>query len=48
MALTAFGFNPTGFVPALKTSNFSPAKWRSRPSAIWLLAELPVHRIKTL
>ncbi len=25
MALTAFGFNPTGLVPALKTSKFSPA-----------------------
>ena len=35
-------------VPAPVTSKRSPAKWRSRPSAIWERAELWVHRIRTL
>src|SRR5438477_9283247 len=30
-------------VPAEFASNRSPPKWRSRPSAIWLRAELCVH-----
>src|SRR5688572_7008951 len=42
------GWRPLGSVPALKTSKRSPARLRSRPSAIWLLAELPVQRNRTL
>src|SRR6516164_1261952 len=36
-----------GRVPALCTSKRSPAACRSKPSAIWLRAELPVQRINT-
>src|SRR6185295_2426964 len=43
----ASGRTLPGFVPALKTSKRCPASWRSSPSAIWLRAEFPVHRIKT-
>src|SRR5919199_415710 len=35
-------------VPALCASKRSPARWRSSPSAIWLLAELWVQRNRTL
>jgi hypothetical protein len=35
-------------VPALTTSKRSPARWRSRPSAICERAELWVHRNRTL
>ncbi len=37
-----------GSMPALSTSKFAPASWRSSPSAIWLRAELQVQRIRTL
>src|SRR5689334_14547508 len=37
-----------GLVPALSTSNWSPASCRKSPSAIWLRAEFPVQRISTL
>src|SRR5437867_3278677 len=42
------GCSPFGFVPALTTSNLLPARFRNKPSAIWLRAELPVHRNSTL
>jgi hypothetical protein len=35
-------------VPALIASKRSPARCLSRPSAIWLLAELWVHKNRTL
>jgi hypothetical protein len=38
---------PFGSVPALYTSNRFPACRRSSASAIWLRAELPVHRNST-
>jgi hypothetical protein len=38
------GSHGPGFVPADITSKRSPAIDRSSPSAIWLRAELPVHR----
>src|SRR5438094_5511433 len=42
------GCSPFGFVPALTTSNLLSARFRNKPSAIWLRAELPVHRNSTL
>ena len=48
MTAIASGRTMPGFVPALSTSNRSPASWRNSPSAIWLRAELPVQRISTL
>src|SRR5262245_22437257 len=47
MTSTLRGCRPFGWVPALKTSKCSPAMCRNNPSAIWLLAELPVHKNKT-
>src|SRR5215469_6013251 len=44
---TANGFNCFGSTPALRGSNSSPATCRRYPSAIWLLAELPVQRNST-
>src|ERR1035441_6847561 len=48
-AMTAMASGRTweGLVPAEKTSKRSPASWRSRPSAIWERAELPVQRMRT-
>ena len=43
----ACGRTKLGCRPALKTSKRSPASWRSRPSAIWLRATLPVQTIST-
>src|SRR5215203_3968943 len=48
IALMASGLTRVASVPALMASNRSPARWRSRASAIWLLAELWVHRNRTL
>ena len=49
MASIANGFTrAAGSVPALKVSTWRPAFARSRPSAIWLRAELPVQRNKTI
>src|SRR5271168_5292404 len=48
IASTASGFNPFGSVPALRGSNASLATCRKYPSAIWLRAELPVQRKRTL
>src|SRR5687767_13622581 len=48
IARMASGLTWVASVPALITSKRSPARWRSRPSAIWLLAELWVHRNRTL
>src|SRR5215210_4751747 len=45
---TASGLTWTASVPALCGSKRSPPRWRSRASAIWLLAELCVHRNRTL
>src|SRR5438093_5092261 len=42
------GCSPFGFVPALTTSNLLSARFRNKPSAIWLRAELPVHKNSTL
>src|SRR5258707_10766039 len=47
IAAIASGRTSEGFVPAENTSKRSPASWRNNPSAIWLRAELPVHRINT-
>src|SRR6266852_634648 len=47
MASIASGRTRLGLVPALSTSKRSPASCLRRPSAIWLRAELPVHRIRT-
>src|SRR5436190_11832302 len=47
IASTASGRTLDGFTPALSTSNLSPATFRKRPSAIWLRAEFPVHKIRT-
>src|SRR5207248_636425 len=44
MTAIACGRTKLAIVPALNTSNRSLAKLRSRPSAIWLRAELPVQR----
>ena len=41
------GCTPFGLVPALTTSNRSFAALRNSPSAIWLRAELPVHKKRT-
>src|SRR6266699_3260713 len=48
IAAIASGRTCEGFVPAENTSKRSPASWRNNPSAIWLRAELPVHKINTL
>src|SRR5829696_2160772 len=45
---TASGLTWVASVPALCGSKRSPPRWRSRASAIWLLAELWVHRNRTL
>src|SRR5215210_5954833 len=45
---TARGLTCVASVPALIASKRSPARCLSSPSAIWLLAELWVHRNKTL
>src|SRR5215207_7834827 len=47
IASTASGRTRLGFTPALSTSKRPPPSWRSSPSAIWLLAELPVQRMST-
>lgn len=47
IAATASGRTEPGRVPALKTANFSPPSCRNNPSAIWLRAELPAHKINT-
>src|SRR6516225_490778 len=47
MTAIASGRTWPGLVPALSTSKWSAASWRRRPSAIWLRAEFPVHRIST-
>src|SRR5215211_979749 len=48
IARTASGLTWVASVPALCGSKRSPPRWRSRASAIWLLAELCVHRNRTL
>src|SRR5215210_1108817 len=48
IARMASGLTWVASVPALITSKRSPARYRSSPSAIWLLAELWVHRNRTL
>src|SRR5512133_562407 len=48
IALTANGLTCVASVPALITSKRSPARWRSRPSAICERAELWVHKNRTL
>src|SRR5919107_811034 len=48
IALTARGLTWVASVPALIASKRSPARCLKRPSAIWLLAELWVHRNRTL
>src|SRR5215210_2694071 len=45
---TARGLTCVASVPALIASKRSPARYLSSPSAIWLLAELWVHRNRTL
>src|SRR5579872_3181669 len=47
MVAIASGRTRLGLVPALNTSKWPPASWRSSPSAIWLRAEFPVHRMRT-
>src|SRR5258708_28429222 len=46
IAAMASGRTRVGLVPAEKTPKLWPASWRHRPSAIWLLAELPVQRMR--
>src|ERR687897_711816 len=48
IALMARGLTWVASVPALCASKQSPARWRSRPSAICERAELCVHRNRTL
>src|SRR5215217_6630050 len=48
IALMASGLTRVASVPALCDSKRSPARCLSSPSAIWLLAELWVHRNRTL
>jgi hypothetical protein len=48
MTRTVNGFSPFGSSPALWTSNRSPAYLRRKASAIWLRAELPLQRNRTL
>src|SRR5918992_2861671 len=48
IARTASGLTWVASVPALCGSKRSPPRCRSRASAIWLLAELWVHRNRTL
>src|SRR5215210_7077742 len=48
IARRASGLTWVASVPALCGSKRSPPRWRSRASAIWLLAELCVHRNRTL
>ena len=47
MTRTAPGLSSVGVVPALVTSKRSPARWRRKPSAIWLRQELAVQRNRT-
>jgi hypothetical protein len=47
IASTASGWTLVGFMPALKHSYRSPAILLSRPSAIWLRAELSEHKNST-
>src|ERR1035437_9247463 len=47
IAAMASGRTELVFVPALEASNQVPPSCRSSPSAIWLRAEFPVHRIRT-
>jgi len=44
----ARGFTCVGAVPALRTSQRSPASVLARPSAIWLRQELLTQRKSTL
>src|SRR3546814_19498031 len=44
IASTAEGFTREGAEPALITVARSPSRWRARPSAIWLRAELATQR----
>src|SRR5215217_8906903 len=48
IALMARGLTCVASVPALIASKRSPARYLSSPSAIWLLAELWVHKNRTL
>src|SRR5215212_2757950 len=48
IALIACGLTRVASVPALLASKRSPARYLSSPSAIWLLAELWLHRNRTL
>src|SRR5215212_2829965 len=48
IALMASGLTWVASVPALVASKRLPARCLSSPSAIWLLAELWVHRNRTL
>src|SRR5688572_1553476 len=48
IARIASGFTAVFSVPALPASKRSPAMARRNPSAIWLRAELWVHRKRTL
>jgi hypothetical protein len=41
------GADQAGFRAGENTSKCSPASCRSSPSAIWLRAELPVHKNRT-
>ena len=41
------GLTRLGLTPALSTSNMPPPSRLSKPSAIWLRAELPVQRMST-
>src|SRR3712207_299814 len=48
MTMIASGLTLVASVPALYASKRSPARCLNSPSAIWLLAELWVHRKRTL
>src|SRR5215203_1742273 len=48
IAIMASGLTRVASVPAENASKRSPARYLSSPSAIWLLAELWVHRNRTL
>src|SRR3712207_8957223 len=48
IARMASGLTTVASVPALWTSKRAPARARSSPSAIWLRAELWVHKNRTL
>src|SRR5947209_10486306 len=47
IARIAMGRTCVASVPAENASKRSPARWRSKPSAIWLRAELCVQRNST-